>query len=430
MTSKASKQPNDREIALQALLKLVEKKHALSHLKMQLTPFAQNLCFGVCRHYFELTAITNYLLKKPLKKTNIQLVLLIGLYQLKVLELPEYAVLNETVGLLKKPSLTWAKSLVNAILRRYCREKTDIHAALLTQPAYLYNYPDWLLKRLKIAWPHHWEDLIKASNQHPPMSLRVNARKHTREAYLAALATQNIPATPIPHTTHGIQLQTPIDVHALPGFKTGDVSVQDGAAQLAVSLLSLKPNLRVLDACAAPGGKTCHILEAEPNLQTCVALDIESNRLSRTKENLARLQLQATCITADAAKPDTWWDGLLFDRILLDAPCSATGVIRRHPDIKLLRTPKEVEHILKTQAILLKALWPLLAPGGIFVYATCSILPEENELQIAHFIQQEAHCNALSEAKTWGHATPHGLQILPGEHGMDGFFYSILKKSP
>jgi 16S rRNA (cytosine967-C5)-methyltransferase len=425
-----SNKPTERAEALQALLEVVEKKRSLSHLKTNLTPFAQTLCFGVCRHYFKLNAIATYLLKKPLKKTKVQLTLLLGLYQLLELDLPEYAVLHETVALLRQPHFAWAKSLVNAILRRYCREKEQINQALLDSknPAYLYNQPDWLQQRLEASWPNHWKSLIQASNTHPPMNLRVNARQTNREAYQAQLQAQNIQSEPLAHTTHGIKLADPIDVHQLPGFKTGEVSVQDGAAQLAAKLLSLKPHLRVLDACAAPGGKTCHLLETEPKLKACIALDIEPKRMLRTKENLKRLNLEATLISGDAKKTNTWWDGQLFDRILLDAPCSATGVIRRHPDIKLLRTPEDITNITKTQAELLSALWPLLAPGGLFIYATCSILPEENDEQIAAFIKKQADCSFVSEENTWGHATGHGWQILPGEHNMDGFFYSKLSK--
>ena len=424
-----SKKLTDRALALEALIEVIEKKQSLSHLKTKLTPFSQALCFGVCRHYFKLEAITKHLLKKPLKKTKVQLVLLLGLYQLQSLDLPEYAVLNETVALLNHPKLAWAKSLVNAVLRRFIREKESIHQTLSKNPDYLYDYPEWLLKRIQKAFPDDWENAIHASNQHPPMNLRVNAQNHTRKAYQALLDAENIKTTPIAHTTHGLKLDTPIDVHTLPGFKTGDVSVQDGAAQIAASLLALKPSHRVLDACAAPGGKTCHILETEPKLKTCVALDIEAKRMQRTKENLARLNLHATCITGDAQKPDTWWDGELFDSILLDAPCSATGVIRRHPDIKLLRTPEDITQIIKTQASLLNTLWPLLAPGGIFVYATCSILPEENEKQVAAFIKEHPDCTLSPETHTFGHATGSGWQILPGEHAMDGFFYSVLSKT-
>ncbi|MDF1645569.1 MAG: 16S rRNA (cytosine(967)-C(5))-methyltransferase RsmB [Legionellaceae bacterium] len=424
-----SKKQNERALALEALSEVVEKKQSLSHLKTKLTPFAQALCFGVCRHYTRLSAITEQLLKKPLKKPKVQLVLLIGLYQLRELDLPEYAVLHETVALLNQPNLAWAKSLVNAVLRRYCREREAINQILTNHSTYLYSYPDWLLKRIQKSWPNHWKDIIHHSNQHPPMNLRVNAKHNSRKAYQSQLQAQNIEVTPLLHTTHGLQLNHPVDVHTLPGFQTGDVSIQDGAAQIAASLLSLEPGLRILDACAAPGGKTCHILETEPKLKACFALDVDAKRLTRTAKNLSRLSLKATLITGDATKPDTWWDGQLFDRILLDAPCSATGVIRRHPDIKLLRTPKDISQITQVQTRMLNALWPLLEPGGILVYATCSILPEENEIQIASFIQQNSDCSLSPSPQDFGHSTGHGWQILPGEQAMDGFFYSVLHKA-
>ncbi len=424
----STKKPTERALALQALLEVVDEKQSLSHLKTTLTPFSKALCFGVCRYYFKLTAIADYLLKKPVKKTKVQLVLLLGLYQLDALNLPEYAVLNETVTLLNSPRLAWAKSLVNAILRRYCREKYAIHAALLKNNNYCYAHPKWLLKTIQNAWPDNWESIVRANNEHPPMSLRVNQQKETRDDYIKILSTSNIQATPLKHTTHGLTLEKPVDVGTLPSFAAGSVSVQDGAAQIAAQLLMLKPNLRVLDACAAPGGKTCHILEAEPQLNTLVALDIDAKRILKIKENLTRLSLHATCLASDAENPSSWWDGTLFDRILLDAPCSATGVIRRHPDIKLLRTPKDITEITKTQKRILEALWPLLAPGGILIYATCSILPEENEAQIAAFNMAHANCVVSSKVQPFGHATGHGTQIFPGEDGMDGFFYSVLLK--
>ncbi|MDF1678544.1 MAG: 16S rRNA (cytosine(967)-C(5))-methyltransferase RsmB [Legionellaceae bacterium] len=424
----STKKPTERALALQALLEVVDEKQSLSHLKTPLTPFSKALCFGVCRYYFKLSAIADYLLKKPVKKTKVHLVLLLGLYQLDALDLPEYAVLNETVSLLNAPKLAWAKSLVNAILRRYCREKNAIHSALLKNNAYCYAHPKWLLNTIQHAWPNDWKSITQANNAHPPMSLRVNHQKSTRDAYLNTLTACSIQATPLKHSTHGLTLEKPVDVHALPGFDTGSVSVQDGAAQLAAQLLMLKPNLRVLDACAAPGGKTCHILEIEPQLSTLVALDIDAKRILKIQENLTRLGLKAACLASDAEKTNRWWDGTLFDRILLDAPCSATGVIRRHPDIKLLRTPKDITDVTKTQRRLLEALWPLLAPGGILVYATCSILPEENELQIAMFNKAHANCAVSSNVQPFGHATGHGTQILPGEDGMDGFFYSVLTK--
>jgi len=420
---------NERKLALQALHEVLGDGRSLSHIKTELTPFAKVLCFGVCRHYFQLDALAKHLLKKSPKNLDIWLALLMGLYQIRALDLPDYAVVHETVALLNTKKTTWAKSLINAVLRRYCREKTDLDNQIKNNPDFRYGYPAWLLERVQQAWPHHWEAILHASDVHPPMSLRVNAQHTSAETYQTQLQHLNIHAQPIAHTTHGLVLDKPCDVYDLPGFKTGDVSVQDGAAQLAATLLELKPGLRVLDACCAPGGKTCHILETEPELETFVALDIEPKRLTRTRENLTRLGLTARVMSGDAEHPHAWWDGVLFDRILLDAPCSATGVIRRHPDIKLLRTPEEVNAITTTQHALLEALWPLLAPGGIFVYATCSILPEENEQHIARFTACHADCNVSSETKPWGHATGHGWQILPGEASMDGFFYSVLRKS-
>ncbi|MDF1683247.1 MAG: 16S rRNA (cytosine(967)-C(5))-methyltransferase RsmB [Legionellaceae bacterium] len=421
---------NERKLALTALCEVLGDGHSLSHLKTELTPFSKALCFGVCRQYFRLDALAKQLLKKPPKNLNIWLTLLMGLYQLRELDLPEYAVVHETVALLNTKKTTWAKSLINAVLRRYCREKEALDKQAESNANFRYNYPAWLLKRIQKAWPDHWEAIINGSDAHPPMSLRVNNQRTSFESYQEQLQHSNISATPITHTTHGLVLDTPCDVFDLPGFKAGDVSIQDGAAQLAAGLLELKPGLRVLDACCAPGGKTCHILETEPELDACIALDIEPKRLTRTRENLTRLgfDTRAEIIAGDAQNTGTWWDGVLFDRILLDAPCSATGVIRRHPDIKLLRTPAEVQAITKTQAALLEALWPLLAPGGVFVYATCSILPEENEHQIANFIKHHVDCELSTKPQHWGHDTGFGWQIFPGEASMDGFFYSVLHK--
>ncbi|MDF1827954.1 MAG: 16S rRNA (cytosine(967)-C(5))-methyltransferase RsmB [Legionellaceae bacterium] len=421
---------NERKLARKALHEVLSENRSLSHIKTELTPFAQNLCFGVCRHYFRLDALAKQLLKKPPKNFDIWLTLLIGLYQLRELDLPHYAVVHETVALLNTKKTSWAKSLINAVLRKYCREKDVLDKQAEQSASFRYNYPLWLLKRLQKAWPDHWEAMIAASDAHPPMSLRVNQQRASLHGYQEQLENINICAAPITHTTHGLVLDKPCDVFDLPGFKTGDVSVQDGAAQLAAQFLELKPGLRVLDACCAPGGKTCHILETEPHLKACVALDIEPKRLKRTRENLARLGFESRIqlLAGDAQNPDSWWDGILFDRILLDAPCSATGVIRRHPDIKLLRTAEDVQAITQTQATLLETLWPLLAPGGILVYATCSILPEENEKQIAAFINQHTNAQISPDIMPWGHATGHGWQIFPGEASMDGFFYSVLHK--
>lgn len=431
MINHKKKPQNERQLALIALREILGDGHSLSHLKTELTPFAQVLCFGVCRYYFRLNALAQHLLKKSPKNLDIWLTLLMGLYQIRELDLPEYAVVHETVALLNTKKTTWAKSLINAALRRYCREKEELNQQLENNLDFRYNYPTWLLERLRKAWPDHWEAMIHESDAHPPMSLRINKQHNTAESYQKQLHDHGIAASLIQHTTHGLVLDKPCNVFDLPGFKAGEVSVQDGAAQLAAELLDLKPDLRVLDACCAPGGKTCHILETESNLKACVALDIEPKRLTRTRENLARqgFETRTHIVAGDAQTPNSWWDGVLFDRILLDAPCSATGVIRRHPDIKLLRTSEEVQSITQTQKKLLEALWPLLAPGGVLVYATCSILPEENEQQIAAFVQRHVDCQPSLEKKSWGYATGYGWQIFPGDASMDGFFYSVLHKS-
>jgi len=424
---------NERLQALLILTAVLENQTQLSQRissAPQLSPLSKEICFGVCRHYFRLAAIADKLLNKRPKEIDVWASLLIGLYQLHYLRIPDYAVVKETVALLEQVKKTWAKGLVNAILRRYCREQEALLSSLNQDPAFLYGHPEWLIKRLKKTWPNDWQAILKANDMHPPMTLRVNAKHSSAKEYQQRLQEKAIEAQILPYASQGIVLTKPCDVHELPGFALGDVSVQDEAAQLAVSLLDLKPGLRVLDACAAPGGKTCHILETEPALSACIALDIDGKRLNRIQENLNRLSLQATMIKGDGVHPEAWWDGVLFDRILLDAPCSATGVIRRHPDIKLLRTVDDIAAVTNLQRDLLNALWPLLAPGGLMVYATCSIMPEENEQQIYNFISHQNDCQFIAKNQPWGRATNHGRQILPGDNNMDGFFYSVLMKQP
>ncbi|MCX7116896.1 MAG: 16S rRNA (cytosine(967)-C(5))-methyltransferase RsmB [Legionellales bacterium] len=422
---------NERLQALHILITLVQKNRPLSHLMTvspPLSPFSKELCFGVCRHYFRMEALANRLVKTKPKSIEIWICLLMGLYQLHILHIPDHAVVQETVALttlIKKP---WAKGLVNAVLRTYCREKEALLASMESDGVFQYGHPEWLMRRLQNAWPDDWQKILTANDAHPPMSLRVNAQHFTAPLYIERLLKANISASCLKHAPSAILLKTPCNVHELPGFAEGDVSVQDEAGQLAVSLLSLKPGLRVLDACTAPGGKLCHILETESELATCVALDIDASRLNRVQENLTRIGLRAVLLNGDALNPKTWWDGLLFDRILLDAPCSATGVIRRHPDIKRLRTETEIQTVVETQHNLLQALWPLLAPNGLMVYATCSVIPEENELQIARFVASQPDCQCDMQEQPWGRNTGHGRQILPGEHGMDGFFYCRFRK--
>ncbi|KTD79181.1 16S rRNA (cytosine(967)-C(5))-methyltransferase RsmB [Legionella waltersii] len=421
---------NERLQAVNILVELLEKKASLSHLFLTFnaTPAAKEMCYGVCRHFFRLQAIADTLMKKRPKDLDVCLVVYIGLYQLHYLKKPEYAAVKETVDLLRPIKKEWAKGLVNAVLRNFCRNTAELLRQLANEPNYLFGHPLWLSKRMQKDWPEQWPDIAKANNEHPPMTLRVNHQKNSVENYLKQLKSAGIEAIKHPIAEDAVNLLSPMDVTQLPGFVDGAVSVQDAAAQLAVNLLSLQPDQKVLDACCAPGGKTCHILEYEPSLNRCIALDIEEKRLDKVHENLQRLGLQADVRVGNATRPETWWDGQLFDRILLDAPCSAIGVIRRHPDIKLLRTPEEVEVVTQLQRDMLESLWPLLVPGGLMVYATCSILKEENEDQMKWFVAKHPNCQVEPIHCSWGRNTGYGVQILPGDYGMDGFFYCVLRK--
>lgn len=390
----------------------------------------QELCYGTLRFAPRLEALAARLLDKPLRARDgdVHALLLAGLYQLLYLNVPPHAAVSLTVEATARLKKDWARGLLNGVLRRLQREQEALLAAVDTSESAALAHPAWLLARLQEDWPEHWRAIAAANNTRPPMTLRVNHRQGSREEYLKRLHEAGIVAAPAPHAPEAVTLTTPLAVEQLPGFATGAVSVQDAAAQLAAGLLQLAPGQRVLDACAAPGGKTGHILETCPEVEL-LALDSEAERLERVTENLARLGLGAELRAGDAGEPQSWWDGRPFDRILLDAPCSGTGVIRRHPDIKMLRRPEDIAQLARQQARLLRALWPLLAPGGILVYATCSILKAENSAQVAAFLEEETQAAELPIAADWGQAAGAGRQILPGENGMDGFYYAILGKA-
>ena len=393
---------------------------------------AQDLAFGAARWQPRLQLLADKLLEKPFKAADkdVEALLLIGLYQLLHSRIPEHAAIGETVGCagaLKKP---WAKGLLNAVLRRAQREHETLFAELDRDPVLHSAHPRWLQKALKAHWPQHWQAICAANNAHPPLILRVNRRHGSRDAYLEELRSAGLAAEPCTFSRDGVRLLQPCDVTTLPGFKEGRVSVQDEAAQLAADLLELAPGQRVLDACAAPGGKTCHLLEVEPGLGEVVAVDLEAKRLARVRENLDRLHLEATLIAADGRATGAWWDGQPFQRILLDAPCSATGVIRRHPDIKLTRKPEDIPALAQLQGELLDALWPTLVPGGILLYATCSVLPTENSETIAAFLARAPDAQEVAIAGEFGLQPAHGRQLLPQLDGHDGFYYAKLFKRP
>lgn len=384
----------------------------------------QEVVFGVLRQLPTLQFWLRQLLEKPLKgnKKVVEHLLLVGLYQLAFTRVPAHAAIGETVNACQSLNAAGLKGLVNAILREF--QRSELAQQLPTGAAAQAGLPNWLFKQISTAYPAQSEAIVQQMNTKAPLWLRVNRQQITRDEYTHHLVTEGIAFTLPPDHADGIILNQNIDVTALPGYNEGQFAVQDGAAQLAVDYLQPQAHARVLDCCAAPGGKTCHMLERQPSI-TCTAIDNDASRLLRVKENLQRLQLQAEVVCADAANLAEWWDNHPFDAILLDAPCSATGVIRRHPDIRWLRQASDIEALVNLQQLLLQRLWQTLRPGGTLLYATCSILPQENQQQIEQFLAITPDASVC----TTTHGDSIGRQILPGENQMDGFYYARLIKS-
>jgi 16S rRNA (cytosine967-C5)-methyltransferase len=393
----------------------------------------QEMAYGALRWHFQLMPLLSSFLDRPIKEgdADLKALLMVGFYQLLHMRVAPHAAVKETVEATVVLKKSWAKGMTNAVLRRLLREELEIRARIDADEALTLAHPAWLLARIKTAWPDDWRTIAAANNARPPLTLRVHLGKITRAAYLDRLADAGIAAYAVPDVDSALTLESPVAVESLPGFSAGEVSVQDAAAQLAGVLLDVRPGGRVLDACAAPGGKAAHLLERVPQA-ALLALDVDALRLERVRENFARLGLAGGIAQGDAARPADWWDGRPFDHILLDAPCSATGVIRRHPDIRLHRTAADIGRVVATQTRLLDALWPLLAPGGKLLYVTCSILPEENALQMAAFLARQPQAQAWfpAQAALDRHARPAGcgFQILPGCADMDGFYYAGVTK--
>ncbi|MCU7843543.1 MAG: 16S rRNA (cytosine(967)-C(5))-methyltransferase RsmB [Candidatus Thiodiazotropha sp. (ex Monitilora ramsayi)] len=390
---------------------------------------AQELSYGTLRYHPRLHRLIGRLLKKPLKAKDrdVEALLLIGAYQLLYLRVADHAAVHETAGAANQLGKRWAVGLVNGVLRGVQRQQERLLAELAWDAVARYSMPAWLLKALQARWPENWESCVAAMNERPPMTLRVNQRQMDRATYLERLADEGIQAKPNPVTKMGVDLERPVEAELLPGFASGWVSVQDGAAQLAAGLLDLSVGQQVLDACAAPGGKSCHLLESEPGI-VLTAMDIDESRLARVSENLSRLNLQADLLQGDAAEPDGDWAERDYDRILLDVPCSATGVIRRHPDIKILRRESDIDALTNLQTRILEAVWPRLKPGGLMLYVTCSVLERENEGQLVPFLSRHDDAQERPIEADWGEARVVGRQIRPGETGIDGFFYALLEK--
>ena len=386
-------------------------------------------CYGTLRFYPRLRLIADALLSKGLrdKDTDIDALLLLGLYQVGVMQVADHAAVAETVEAARQLNKNWACALLNGCLRRYLRDRESIEASLQADSAFQWCLPPWLLNSLQKAWPDDWQQIATSAMQQAPMTLRVNQRHGDRDSYLQKLDGEGLPAIKGELSNMAIRLDQAAPVNALPGFERGEISVQDEGAQLAAILLAAQPGQRVLDACAAPGGKACHILESATDINL-LALDIDELRLGRVRENLQRLSLQAAVKVGDASAVTTWWDGEKFDRILVDAPCSGTGVMNRHPDIKLLRTPSDVRGFAKRQLEMLIGLWACLAPGGQLLYSTCSVLREENGEVVQAFLQSQTDAEEIPLDIGQKHRALPGNQLLPIAGRHDGFYYALMRK--
>lgn len=395
----------------------------------------QELCYGTLRLLPRLEALVAILLSRPLRRADriLNALMVVGLYQLVSTRIPPHAAVAATVEATRALGKPRAAGLVNAALRRFQRERDELLARVGTDPSDPALFPEWLVARLRAAWPAHWRRIIAVSNQRPPMVLRVNRTRIERAAYAVELAAAGIAARPLPGLPAALLLDKPVPAQRLPGFAGGLVSVQDASAQLAAVLLDPRPGERVLDACAAPGNKTAHLLEHAGGDLQLTAVDVDAERLGPLRENLARLGLTASVLAADARKVGDSWPGAPYDRILLDAPCSATGVIRRHPDIKFLRREADIAALTATQDAILAALWGRLRPGGRLLYATCSVLPEENSERIAALLAAHPDARELTLTPPAGIAdavpSTRGLQLLPTAAGGDGFYYALLERA-
>lgn len=428
---------NSRLIAAGVLSEVLQNRHSLTASLERINAgfgddreraFVKQLCFGTLRWYYRLEFLLDGLMEKPLKPkdTDIRILALLGLYQLGYTRVKPHAAVAETVAAARRKQ--WARPLLNAVLRGYQREKSERDEQADLDPQARTAHPQWLLTEIQRCWPLQFDEICAQNNLQPPMVLRVNRLQVSRAAYLEQLQAAGIEASADLPAASAVKLSRAVGVAELPGFARGRVSVQDGAAQLAASLLEIRPGQRVLDACAAPGGKTVHLLETCPDPGELVAVDIDALRARRISENLARAGLEARVCVEDMTDPPVEWKQGRFDRILLDVPCSATGVIRRHPDIRILRKPSDLASLSEIQQVLLRVVWSCLKPGGVMLYSTCSLLEDENHLQIARFLAEQEDAVESPIDAEWGIRCSHGRQILPGEDGMDGFYYARLVK--
>lgn len=425
-----------RLVAIRVLESILLNKGSLStqlarkqaEVKAEHIPQLKEICFGVSRQFPKLNSFALYMLEKPFQEKDLDIyaAILIALYQIDYMDTPEHAAVNEAVESAKLIGKPWAGKLVNAILRRYLREADDIKAVLNDMPSVAHSHPKWILKRFNKHWKNEFEQIVEANNARPPMCLRVNLSRVSRETQMDKLSAIGIENEKGQFSESAIYLKQATSVQSLPGFFDGDMSVQDEAAQLSASLLAVKEGEKVLDACAAPGGKTGHLLESADIELT--AVELEPWRLAKIEENLERLSFNAALICADSGDLESWWDKEPFDKVLLDVPCSATGVIRRNPDIKINRKPADIDELVEIQKQLINNIWLTLKPGGKLLYATCSVMPEENEKQMADFLNETPNAQEIMLDVAWGKKVSHGIQLLPTKNSHDGFYYCLIEK--
>ena len=432
--------PNLQLVAAHTLRNVVDQGRSLDRtletesqrLDSEQRPMLHEMAYGGLRFYSYFDGLLAQLISKPIRRKDrmVHFLLIVGLYQIKHMRTPDHAAVNQTVKALAASKQSWAKGLVNGVLRQFLRElEKDDLASLETKltPAQRIAFPPFLYTSICDAWPDACEKILNESNQKPPLTLRVNQQKTTREQYLELLAENNIEAIPTEESVLGLVVTQPRPVAELPMFNEGWVSVQDESAQLCAQLMDLDSGMRVLDGCAAPGGKTCAMLEAEPSLQV-TAVDLPE-RVSGIEENLRRLGLQAVIRDMGLEEYSDWWDKQPWDRILMDVPCSGSGVIRRHPDIRHRRQPGDLERFASQQLDLLNTAWEILADSGLLLYVTCSILPQENDEVIEGFLERHTNAIHLPVDAAGGVVTRFGRQRLPGVHSGDGFYYCLLSKN-
>lgn len=428
-----------RQLAAEALAEVLDQGRSLRavlppRLAALVDPrdraLLEAVLFGACRWLPRYQAVLTCLLDRPLaaRQRRVQALLLVGLAQLDALGLPAHAAISSTAEVARSWRQPAMVGLVNAVLRRFLREREALQGRLDADPVARHAHPGWLIDRLQADWPEQDEAILQANNRQAPMWLRLHPAAGPRDAYLARLLASDIHARPGPEGwERAVCVDPPRPPHALPEWPEGRVAVQDASAQAVASLRPLAAGMRVLDACAAPGGKSAALLEREPGLDL-LALDRDPLRVERMREGFRRQGHAPRVECADATNPHPWWDGQPFDLVLLDVPCSATGVIRRQPDIKHHRREGDIEALLAVQSALLDAAWPLLAPGGALLYTTCSVLRAENAEQIDGFLGRHPESCALALPARLGHACGPGRQRLPGEQDMDGFFYAALAR--